>query len=80
LAKWRPTSSNGDISVKKWKPLLSADPAVVDRLVEKLSEVITDINRRRELGEAAQKGVDGKFSLQNWNLRLAKAFDLALTC
>lgn len=53
---------------------------MVDRLVEKLSEVITDINRRRELGEAAQKGVDGKFSLQNWNGGLAKAFDLALTC
>ena len=53
---------------------------MVDRLVEKLSEVITDTNRRRELGEAAQKDVDGKLSLQNWNVGLAKAFDLALTC
>ena len=65
---------------ENYKPLLSADPAVVDRLVEKLSEVITNTNCRRELGEAARKDVDGKFSLENWNLGLAKAFDLALTC
>jgi glycosyltransferase involved in cell wall biosynthesis len=65
---------------ENYKPLLSTVSAVVDRLVEKLSEVITNTNRRRELGEAAQKDVDGKFSLENWNVGLAKAFDLALTC
>ncbi len=65
---------------ENYEPLLSTDSAVVDRLVERLSEVITNTNRRRELGEAAQKDVDGKFSLENWNVGLAKAFDLALTC
>jgi glycosyltransferase involved in cell wall biosynthesis len=65
---------------ENYKPLLSADPAVVDRLVERLFEVITNTNRRRELGEAARKDVDGKFSLENWNVGLGKAFDLALTC
>ena len=64
---------------ENYEPLLSADPVVVDRLVEKLSEVITNTNRRRELGEAAQKDVDCKFSMENWNVGLAKAFDLALT-
>jgi hypothetical protein len=65
---------------ENYEPLLSADPVVVDRLVEKLSEIITNTNRRRELGEAARKDVDGKFSMENWNVGLAKAFDLALTC
>ena len=60
-------------------PLLSADPVVVDRLVEKLSELISNTEHRRELGDAAQKDVDCKFSMDTWNAGLAKAFDLALT-
>ena len=64
---------------ENYKPLLSADPVVVDRLVEKLSELISNSEHRRELGEAAQKDVDCKFSMDKWNAGLAKAFDLALT-
>lgn len=64
---------------ESYNPLLSADGVVVDRLVEKLSDLIENTNRRRELGEAARKDIDVKFSIANWNSGLTKAFDRALS-
>jgi hypothetical protein len=61
-----------------YKPLLSTDENVVDGLVEKLSALINDPYRRRELGEAARNEIDQKFGIEHWNLGLAKAFDAAL--
>jgi glycosyltransferase involved in cell wall biosynthesis len=61
-----------------YKPLLATDENVVDGLVEKLSILINNRHRRRELGEAARKEIDQKFAIEHWNWGLAKAFDAAL--
>jgi glycosyltransferase involved in cell wall biosynthesis len=69
--------SNGMLR-EYYKPLLATDEKVVDGLVEKLSVLINDRHRRRELGEAAHNEIDQKFGIEHWNLGLAKAFDVAL--
>jgi glycosyltransferase involved in cell wall biosynthesis len=46
-----------------YKPLLATDENVVDGLVEKLSILINDRHRRRELGEAARNEIDQKFGI-----------------
>jgi hypothetical protein len=61
-----------------YKPLLATDEKVVDGLVERLSVLINDRHRRRELGEAARSEIDQKFGIEHWNSGLAKAFDAAL--
>jgi hypothetical protein len=40
--------------------------------------LIKDPRRRRQLGETARRDVETKFSLESWNLGLARAFDRAL--
>jgi len=62
-----------------YKPLFSSDPVIVKRLVEFLSTLIEDKDLRKKLGWTARKDAESKFSLENWNRYLKKAFDQAFS-
>lgn len=61
-----------------YRSLWSPDPVVVRNLVESLSALIEDENLRRRLGQNARRDVETRFSIDNWNQGLKKAFDQAL--
>ena len=62
-----------------YKPLFSTDATVSNGLAEALSKLIKDQGLRTKLGDAAINDVESKFSIERWNLGLAKAFDKALS-
>jgi glycosyltransferase involved in cell wall biosynthesis len=62
-----------------YQPLFSTDATVSHGLAEALSNLIKDEGLRRKLGNAAISDVETTFSIERWNLRLAKAFDKALS-
>jgi glycosyltransferase involved in cell wall biosynthesis len=64
--------------MEDYRPLLSATPHVAIRLKETLAMLIKEQNLRRHLGETAKRDAETKFSLQTWNLGLARAFDRAI--
>jgi glycosyltransferase involved in cell wall biosynthesis len=68
----------GGMLMEDYRPLLMRTPKVADALREILAMLIREPRRRRELGETARRDVETKFSLDSWNLGLAKAFDRAL--
>jgi glycosyltransferase involved in cell wall biosynthesis len=64
--------------MEDYRPLLSATPRVADALKDALAMLIKEPNLRRQLGQTARRDVETKFSLESWNLGLARAFDRAL--
>ena len=68
----------GGMLMEDYRPLLMASPKVADALTDVLAMLIKDPRRRRQLGETARRDVETKFSLESWNLGLARAFDRAL--
>jgi len=63
---------------ENYQSLFSANPAVATGLVDALSMLIKNPDMRRNLAEAAVKDVATTYSIERWNLDLAKAFDKAL--
>lgn len=59
--------------------LFSTDPFVVDELVDSLSTLLEDQELRERLGQNGRRDVENKFSLNNWNKGLKRAFDQALS-
>jgi glycosyltransferase involved in cell wall biosynthesis len=68
----------GGMLMEDYRPLLTASPKVADVLTDVLARLIKDPRRRRQLSETARSDVETKFSLESWNLSLARAFDRAL--
>ena len=68
----------GGMLMEDYRPLLMASPKVADALTDVLAMLIKDPRRRRQLSETARRDVETKFSLESWNLGLARAFDRAL--
>lgn len=62
-----------------YSSLWKSDPEVVTRLVAAFSELIDNPEKRKRIGENARKDVENKFSIENWNSELKKAFDIALS-
>ena len=60
-----------------YSSLWKSDPEVVTRLVAAFSELIENPDKRKKIGENARKDVDKKFSIENWNSGLKRAFDIA---
>ena len=58
--------------------MFSPDANLITGLVAELSRLIDDEHARKRLGEAAKHDVSTKFSINNWNMGLTKAFDKAL--
>ena len=69
----------GGMLMEDYRPLLTPTPKVADALRDNLATLIKDPRRRRQLGETARRDVETKFSLESWNLGLARAFDRALS-
>ena len=68
----------GGMLMEDYRPLLMASPKVANALTDVLAMLIKDPRRRRQLGETARRDAETKFSLDSWNLGLARAFDRAL--
>lgn len=62
-----------------YSSLWKSDPEVVTRLVAAFSELIENPEKRKKIGENARKDVENKFSIENWNSGLKKAFDRAFS-
>ena len=61
------------------KLMFSADLAVTNGLTGALSTLVSCEPMRRQLGEVARKHIETRYSIENWNSGLAKAFDRALS-
>ena len=62
-----------------YSSLWKSDPEVVTRLVAAFSELIENPEKRKTLGKNARKDVENKFSIENCNSGLKKAFDRAFS-
>jgi glycosyltransferase involved in cell wall biosynthesis len=60
-----------------YRPMYSPDPAVVEGLVAAVSRLIEERSLRQQLGAAARREVETKYSAERWNAALAAAFDRA---
>jgi hypothetical protein len=56
----------------------SSDPAVVERLVQTLSELVEDRQHCRRLGQVARQEVARRFTLDHWNQGLRRVLDQAI--
>jgi glycosyltransferase involved in cell wall biosynthesis len=56
----------------------TADPAVVQGMVEAVARLVEDREYRRRLGRAARREVRTRFNLEGWNRGLQEAFEKAL--
>jgi glycosyltransferase involved in cell wall biosynthesis len=65
--------------MEDYRPLFSADSTITNGLAETLSTLIEREGMRKTLGETARKDVETTFSIERWNLGLARAFDKALS-
>jgi glycosyltransferase involved in cell wall biosynthesis len=60
-----------------YEPMYTADPDVVQGLVEAVSRLVEDRQLRKRLGRAAREDVATKYSLEQWNQGLREVFDQA---
>lgn len=70
-------SSNG-MYRENYESLWRSDPVVVGKLVELLSRLIETPSLREQMGQSAREDVETKFTIEQWNRGLKKAFDQAL--
>jgi glycosyltransferase involved in cell wall biosynthesis len=68
----------GGMLMEDYRPLLMPTRKVADALRDNLAMLISEPGRRRQLGETARRDVETRFSIESWNLGLARAFDRAL--
>jgi glycosyltransferase involved in cell wall biosynthesis len=62
-----------------YETMYTADPEVVEGLVEAVSRLIEDRDVRRRLGRTARLDVQNTYSLEQWNWGLKVALDSALS-
>lgn len=62
---------------ENYEPMQTADPEVVQGLVEAISRLVEDRLLRRRLGWAARQDVRVHYNLERWNNGLKQAFDCA---
>jgi glycosyltransferase involved in cell wall biosynthesis len=60
-----------------YQPLRSADPTVTCGLTQALRRLVIDADLRTRLGATARKDVIERFTVDNWNAGLKRAFDWA---
>jgi glycosyltransferase involved in cell wall biosynthesis len=63
---------------ENYTPCYTADPEMVERIVEAVSRLIEDPELRRRLGRTARNDVESTYNLTNWNQGLKQALDNAL--
>jgi glycosyltransferase involved in cell wall biosynthesis len=68
----------GGMLMEDYRPLLKATPKVAGTLRDMLALLIDEPDRRQQLGETARRDIETRFSLESWNLGLARVFDRAL--
>jgi glycosyltransferase involved in cell wall biosynthesis len=68
----------GGMLMEDYRPLLKATPKVAGALRDLVAMLINEPDRRQTLGETARKDTETRFSLESWNLGLARVFDRAL--
>lgn len=61
-----------------YEPMFTSDPEVVEGIVEAVSRLVEDALLRRELGRAARRDIETKFTVARWNDGLAKALAKAV--
>jgi hypothetical protein len=64
--------------MEDYRPLLKATPKVAGTLRDMLALLIDEPDRRQQLGQTARRDIETRFSLESWNLGLARVFDRAL--
>lgn len=62
-----------------YSPMYASDPEVVAGLIESVSLLVEQRAVRKRLGAAARSDVETRFTLDNWNAALKRAFDDART-
>ena len=62
---------------ESYAPMYASDPRVVAGLVESVSLLVEQRAVRQRLGAAARADVANRFTLDNWNAGLKRAFDRA---
>lgn len=60
-----------------YEPMYTADPEVVEGIVEAVSRLVEDRQLRARLGRTARADVEANFNMANWNRGMKAAFDLA---
>ena len=68
----------GGMLMEDYRPLLMASPKVADALTDVLAVLIKESTQATTVGRDRRRDVETKFSLESWNLALARAFDRAL--
>jgi glycosyltransferase involved in cell wall biosynthesis len=68
----------GGMLMEDYRPLLKATPKVAGTLRDMLALLIDEPDRRQQLGQTARRDIETRFSLESWNLGLARVFDRAL--
>ncbi|HXD87386.1 MAG TPA: glycosyltransferase, partial [Urbifossiella sp.] len=61
-----------------YEPMFTSDPDVVEGIVEAVSRLVEDALLRRELGRAARRDIETKFTGSRWNEGLREALSRAL--
>jgi glycosyltransferase involved in cell wall biosynthesis len=69
---------NNGMLKEDYRPLFSANVTFANALAHALSTLIKDKEMRRHLGENGRRDVETKFSIDQWNSGLVKAFNKAL--
>ncbi len=62
---------------ENYQTMHTADPVVVEGIVEAVSRLVEDRALRRRLGRAARQDVQDRFNLDQWNRGLQRALDMA---
>jgi glycosyltransferase involved in cell wall biosynthesis len=60
-----------------YEPMYTADPEVVDGVVEAVSRLVEDFELRRRLGHSARRDVETTFNLHGWNRGVSEALGRA---
>ena len=61
-----------------YEPTHTADPTVVEGIVEAVSRLVEDASLRRRLGRTAREDVETTYTLDGWNSGLKEVFDKIL--
>jgi glycosyltransferase involved in cell wall biosynthesis len=61
-----------------YEPMYTADPRVVEGIVEAVSRLVEDRELRARLGRTARADVETRFNTEQWNRALQLAFDRAV--
>jgi glycosyltransferase involved in cell wall biosynthesis len=73
---WADTESG--LLREDYEAMYTADPEIVDGLVEAVSRLVEDAQLRRRLGRAARRDIETRFTVARWNQGLQEALAQAV--